>query len=212
MMEDVESGKVGICIMKDLTRWGRDHVQVGIAMEIFRKNNVRFIAINHGIDSIHPETLEMAPFINIMSEWYAKDCSKKVKSAYRTKGMTGKPLRQPPYGYMSSPDKKDFWIIDEEAAAIVRQIFQLTMQGKGLFQIARYLTDSKVPVPAYYHAMKGLGKWANRPIKDPYSWNLITGVPQLVDTRVGFLGCFALSVCLEGWLNSKSVGTRFPGV
>ena len=130
MMEDVESGKVGVCVMKDLTRWGRDHVQVGIAMETFRKNGVRFIAINHGIDSIHPESLEMAPFINIMSEWYAKDCSKKVKSAYKAKGMSGKPITNPPYGYKKSPDNKDFWIIDEEAAAVVRRVFKLTLEGR----------------------------------------------------------------------------------
>jgi hypothetical protein len=160
--------------MKDLTRWGRDHVQVGIAMEIFRKNGVRFIAINHGIDSIHPESLEMAPFINLMSEWYSKDCSKKVKSAYRTKGMSGKPLCTPPYGYMKSPENKDFWIIDSEAAAVVRQIFQMTMEGRGLFQIACHLTESKVFVPAHYHAIRGLGKWAKRGVKDPYSWNIVT--------------------------------------
>jgi len=182
MMEDIESGKVGICVMKDLTRWGRDHVQVGIAMEIFRKNNVRFIAINHSIDSIHPETLEMAPFINIMSEWYAKDCSKKVKSAYRAKGMTGKPLSPPPYGYMKHPERKDFWIIDPEAAAIVRQIFQLCMEGNGLFQIACHLTENKIPVPAHYQAMKGMGKWVKRGVKDPYSWNLIT-VERMIKNR-----------------------------
>jgi DNA invertase Pin-like site-specific DNA recombinase/ssDNA-binding Zn-finger/Zn-ribbon topoisomerase 1 len=182
MMEDVEKGIIGTCVMKDLTRWGRDHVQVGIAMEIFRKNNVRFIAINHGIDSIHPETLEMAPFINIMSEWYAKDCSKKVKSGYRAKGMSGKPLCPPPYGYMKSPDKKDFWIIDDEAAAIVRRIFGLTLEGKGLFQICCHLTESKVSVPAHYHAMKGVGKWANRTLKDPYSWNIVT-VERMLQNR-----------------------------
>jgi DNA invertase Pin-like site-specific DNA recombinase len=182
MMEDIENGEVGVCIMKDLTRWGRDHVQVGIAMEIFRKSGVRFIAINHGIDSIHPESLEMAPFINIMSEWYAKDCSKKVKSAYKAKGMSGKPLSSPPYGYMKSPDRKDFWIVDEEAAAVVRQVFQLTMEGNGLFQIACHLTENKVPVPAYYHAMRGTGKWVKRPIKDHYSWNIVT-VERMLKNR-----------------------------
>jgi DNA invertase Pin-like site-specific DNA recombinase len=182
MMEDVENGKIGICVMKDLTRWGRDHVQVGIAMETFRKSGVRFIAVNHGIDSIHPESLEMAPFINIMSEWYAKDCSKKVKSAYKAKGMSGKPLCSPPYGYMKSPGNKDFWLVDSEAAAVVRQIFQLTLEGKGLFQIACHLTENKVPVPAHYHAMKGAGKWAKRPLKDPYSWNIVT-VERMIKNR-----------------------------
>ena len=92
MMEDVENGKIGVCIMKDLTRWGRDYLQVGNAMEVFRRNNVRFIAVNNGIDSDNPDTLEFAPFINIMSEWYAKDISKKVKTGIKTKGMSGKPI------------------------------------------------------------------------------------------------------------------------
>ena len=87
MMDDVENGKIGVCIMKDLTRWGRDYLQVGNAMEIFRRNNVRFIAVNNGIDSEKPDTLEFAPFINIMSEWYAKDISKKVKTGIKTKHM-----------------------------------------------------------------------------------------------------------------------------
>ena len=101
MIEDVENGKVGVCIMKDLTRWGRDYLQVGNAMEIFRRNNVRFIAVNNGIDSEKPDTLEFAPFINIMSEWYAKDISKKVKTGIKTKGMSGKPIAtEAPYGYM----------------------------------------------------------------------------------------------------------------
>jgi len=172
MIDDVESGKVGIVVMKDLTRWGRDHIQVGIAMEIFRVNNVRFIAINHGIDSIHPESLEMAPFINIMSEWYAKDCSKKVKSAYKTKGMLGKPLSLPPYGYKKHPDNKDFWIIDEPAAAVVRRIFNLTLDGKGLYQIANILTLDKVLVPSHYLKMTGNSKWQKNVAKDPYAWGI----------------------------------------
>ena len=85
--------------MKDMTRWGRDYLQVGNAMEIFRRNNVRFIAINNGIDSIDQNTLEFAPFINIMSEWYARDISKKVKTGIKTKGASGKPVAtEAPYG------------------------------------------------------------------------------------------------------------------
>ncbi len=91
MIEDVENGKIGVCIMKDMTRWGRDYLQVGNAMEIFRRNNVRFIAVNNGIDSEKPDTLEFAPFINIMSEWYARDISKKIKTGIHTKGTREKP-------------------------------------------------------------------------------------------------------------------------
>ena len=146
MIEDVESGKIGVCIMKDLTRWGRDYLQVGNAMEIFRRNNVRFIAVNNGIDSENPDTLEFAPFINIMSEWYAKDISKKVKTGIKTKGMSGKPIvTEAPYGYIKAPDNKDFWIIDEEAAEVVRLIFRLFIGGKNRNQIAVYLKNEQIP-------------------------------------------------------------------
>ena len=97
MISDVESGKIGIVIMKDMTRWGRDYLQVGNAMEIFRRNNVRFIAINNGIDSQDQNTLELAPFINIMSEWYARDISKKVTTGIKTKGASAESqLQQKP--------------------------------------------------------------------------------------------------------------------
>ncbi len=98
---------------------------------------MRFIAVNNGIDSEKPDTLEFAPFINIMSEWYAKDISKKVKTGIKTKGMSGKPIAtEAPYGYVKSPDNKDFWIIDEEAAGVVRLIFRLFLDGK---------TETKLP-------------------------------------------------------------------
>ena len=130
MISDVESGKIGIVIMKDMTRWGRDYLQVGNAMEIFRRNNVRFIAITNGIDSQDQNTLEFAPFINIMSEWYAKDISKKVKTGIKTKGMSGKPIvTEAPYGYVKDPVNMDFLISDEEAAEVVRVIFRLFIGG-----------------------------------------------------------------------------------
>jgi site-specific DNA recombinase len=151
MMNDVESGKIGIVIMKDMTRWGRDYLQVGNAMEVFRRNNVRFIAINNGIDSIDQNTLEFAPFINIMSEWYARDISKKVKTGIRTKGASGKPVAtEAVYGYMKDPDNKDFWIIDEEAAEIIRLIFSLFMEGKNRNQIAIYLKNEQIPTPSFF--------------------------------------------------------------
>ena len=156
MMDDVENGKIGVCIMKDLTRWGRDYLQVGNAMEIFRRNNVRFIAVNNGIDSEKPDTLEFAPFINIMSEWYAKDISKKVKTGIKTKGMSGKPIAtEAPYGYVKDPDNKDFWIIDEEAAEVVRLIFRLFIGGKNRNQIAVYLKNEQIPTPTFYMKDRG---------------------------------------------------------
>ena len=158
MIEDVESGKIGVCIMKDLTRWGRNYLQVGNAMEIFRRNNVRFIAVNNGIDSEKPDTLEFAPFINIMSEWYAKDISKKVKTGIKTKGMSGKPIvTEAPYGYMKDPGNKDFWIIDEEAAEVVRLIFRLFIGGKNRNQIAVHLKNEQIPTPHFLYERPGAG-------------------------------------------------------
>ena len=177
MMDDVENGKIGVCIMKDLTRWGRDYLQVGNAMEIFRRNNVRFIAVNNGIDSENPDTLEFAPFINIMSEWYAKDISKKVKTGIKTKGMSGKPVAtEAPYGYIKDPDNRDFWIIDEEAAEVVRLIFRLFLDGKNRNQITVYLTQEQIPTPTFYMKDRGRGTCKNKTLNEDnrYKWNKAT--------------------------------------
>jgi len=183
MIDDIEQGKIGIVIMKDLTRWGRSHVQVGQAMEFFRQHNVRFIAINNSIDSDNPESLEFAPFINIMSEWFAKDCSKKIRSVFKAKGMAGKHVGSiPPYGYVKSPDNKDLWIVDEPAAAIVKRIFQLTMDGNGPYQISKILSHEKVAIPAHYQAQQGVGLWKSRQVKDPYAWNSST-ITAIIEKR-----------------------------
>ena len=177
MMDDVENGKIGVCIMKDLTRWGRDYLQVGNAMEIFRRNNVRFIAVNNGIDSEKPDTLEFAPFINIMSEWYAKDISKKVKTGIKTKGMSGKPIvTEAPYGYVKDPDNKDFWKIDEEAAEVVRLIFRLFIGGKNRNQIAVHLTQEQIPTPTFYMKDRGRGTCKNKTLNEDNrcKWNKAT--------------------------------------
>ena len=177
MIEDVENGKIGVCIMKDMTRWGRDYLQVGNAMEIFRRNNVRFIAVNNGIDSEKPDTLEFAPFINIMSEWYARDISKKVKTGIRTKGASGKPIAtEAPYGYVKDPGDKDFWLIDEEAAEVVRLIFRLFLDGKNRNQIAVYLKNEQVPTPTFYMKDRGRGPAKSKPLNEEnrYKWNKTT--------------------------------------
>ena len=177
MIEDVENGKIGVCIMKDMTRWGRDYLQGGNAMEIFRRNNVRFIAVNNGIDSEKPDTLEFAPFINIMSEWYARDISKKVKTGIRTKGASGKPIAtEAPYGYVKDPGDKDFWLIDEEAAEVVRLIFRLFLDGKNRNQIAVYLKNEQVPTPTFYMKDRGRGTAKSKPLNEEnrYKWNKTT--------------------------------------
>ena len=177
MISDVEQGKIGIVIMKDMTRWGRDYLQVGNAMEIFRRNNVRFIAINNGIDSIDQNTLEFAPFINIMSEWYARDISKKVKTGIKTKGANGKPVAtEAPYGYIKDPENKDYWLVDKEASEIVKLIFTLFMEGKNRNQIAVYLKEKEILTPTFYMKQQDRGTAKNRNLNEEnrYNWNKAT--------------------------------------
>ncbi|MDI6413982.1 recombinase family protein [Solobacterium moorei] len=177
MISDVEQGKIGIVIMKDMTRWGRDYLQVGNAMEIFRRNNVHFIAINNGIDSIDQNTLEFAPFINIMSEWYARDISKKVKTGIKTKGANGKPVAtEAPYGYIKDPENKDYWIVDREAAEVVKLIFRLFMEGKNRNQIAIYLKEKEILTPTFYMKRQDRGTAKSKPLNEEnrYNWNKAT--------------------------------------
>ena len=171
LLKDVEKGKIGTVIMKDMTRWGRNYLQVGQAMEFFRIHDVRFVAINHSVDSLKPETLEIAPFYNIMSEHYAKDISKKIRSSNQVKGMSGKPLlTHAPYGYVKCAENKFRWLVDEEAAETVRYIFKLALQGKGPYQICTVLRGENIPMPAYYLQQKGLGLHKTKEFKDPYNW------------------------------------------
>lgn len=174
MLEQIEDGKVEAVCVKDMSRLGRDYLRVGIYMETMRKRGVRLIAINDGVDSFSGED-DFTPFRNIMNEWYARDTSKKIKSTFQAKGNAGKHVASsPPYGYMKSPEDKETWIVDEEAAAIVRRIFQMTIEGYGPYQIAKKLSEEKIPIPGYYQAQRGLGLHQNRKFKDPYHWGSST--------------------------------------
>ena len=174
MIADIEAGKVDTVLVKDLSRAGRDYLQTGFYTEVlFRQHNVRFIAIGNGIDSADPTSSEFAPFINSMSEWYLRDLSRKQKAAIRVKGESGKPTTNTAiYGYKKDQEDKHHWLIDEEAAAVVRRIFQLTIDGYGPYDIARILYDDKVETPAVYFAKRGLGVWKSREeFSDPYFWS-----------------------------------------
>ena len=174
MLEQIENGKVEAVCIKDMSRLGRDYLQVGIYMETMRKRGVRLIAINDGVDSFSGED-DFTPFRNIMNEWYARDTSKKIKSTFQAKGSAGKHVASsPPYGYIKSPEDKEKWIVDEEAAVIVRRIFRMTMEGYGPYQIAQKLSEEKIPIPGYYQAQRGLGLHQNRKFKDPYRWGSST--------------------------------------
>ncbi len=173
LIVDIEAGKVGTVLVKDMSRIGRDYLQTGYYTEvIFRKYNVRFIAVSNGIDSADPNSSEFAPFMNIMNEWYLRDLSRKQKAAVRTKGESGKPTTTSPiYGYKSDPNDKYHWLIDEEAAAVVRRIFQLCVEGHGTGEIARILYEDKVDIPSVYRAKQGRGLWKSRTeFPNPYNW------------------------------------------
>ena len=172
MIAMVEADQIGVLLAKDMSRIGRNYLEVGFYTEIlFPKHNVRFIAINSGVDSANQMDNDFTPFLNIINEFYVKDSSKKVKASMKQKGESGEYLTtNPPYGYMKDPDNpKKHWIIDDEAAAVVRQIFAWCMEGYGPSQIAHKLKDAKVDCPTVHWAKMGRNAPAKTP-DDPYDW------------------------------------------
>ena len=155
MMSDIESGKVGIVITKDLSRLGRDYLKTGEYVEIiFPDHDVRYIAINDNVDTFKGDNEFMA-FKNIFNDWYARDCSKKIRAVFKAKGQSGKHLCPPVYGYKKSDTDKNLWVIDDTAAEVVRKIFRLCIDGYGPVQIARILTEQGVPTPTAYALSQG---------------------------------------------------------
>ena len=174
MLSDIEAGKVGIVLAKDMSRIGRDYLQTGFYTEVmFRERGVRFIAIGNGVDSADKSSSEFAPFLNIMNEWYLRDCSRKQCAAYQARGKAGKPTTNHAiYGYKKDPADKHHWLIDEEAAAVVKKIFHLSMNGKGTSEIAAILRDERIERPSYYMGVRGQGtrKTDNDPNRR-YDWS-----------------------------------------
>ncbi|WP_337566303.1 recombinase family protein [Ruminococcus sp.] len=170
LIDDIEIGLVSAVMVKDLSRLGRDYVSVGNYTDsYFPEHNVRFIAVNDAIDSDEGES-EIAPFKNILNEMYARDISKKIRSSHRLRGSMGEPLSQPPYGYTKSPENKKKWIIDPEAATVVKSIFKMCLDGKGNETIARELQENKVLIPMAYWRSKGLNRDGKKTQTDPYKW------------------------------------------
>lgn len=153
MIDLMNEGKLGAVIVKDMSRFGRNYLQVGFyTEEIFPSNNVRFIAINNGVDSENMQDSDFTPFLNIINEWYAKDTSKKIRAAQRAKGNAGKYVCPTiPYGYKKDPLDKDHWIVDAETAKVVKMIFDLCIKGYGPFQIADELHKANIPTPKEYN-------------------------------------------------------------
>ncbi len=188
LMALVEEGQVGTIIVKDMSRLGRDYLKVGYYTEmIFPEADVRFIAINNGVDSASQQDSDFTPFLNIINEWYAKDTSKKIRAVFKAKGQSGKSLATiPPYGYIKDPEDKNHWIVDEEAAEVVREIFHLCVSGYGPTRLANELQRRKILTPVEYAKSKG---WPIRSIKlvdDPFGWDKSTVVHIL--ERQEYLG------------------------
>jgi DNA invertase Pin-like site-specific DNA recombinase len=173
MVAEIEAGNVGTVICKDMSRIGRDYLQTGFYTEIFfRQHGVRFIAVSNGIDSHDGAGSEFAPFLNIMAEWYARDASRKQKAVYQSKGNNGRRTTNGIiYGYLKDPGDKTKWVIDPEAAEVVRRVFQMSVAGMGPFQIARTLTQEKIETPGYYHQKLGIGTQKSRVYENPCLWS-----------------------------------------
>ena len=174
LVADIEAGKVAHVLVKDMSRIGRDYLQTGFYTEVmFRQHCVHFVAIANGVDSDDQNSNEFAPFLNIMNEWYLRDLSRKQRTAIRVKGESGKPTTNSAiYGYKKLPGDKYTWHIDEEAAAVVRRIFRLTIEGKGPYDIARILYDDKVETPAVYFGKQNKGIWKSKEeFPNPYNWS-----------------------------------------
>ena len=178
MMEEVEAGRVEAIVIKDMSRLGRDYLKVGQVMEILRQRGVRLIAINDGVDSLKGDD-DFTPFRNIMNEFYARDTSRKIRSVFKSKGMSGKHLTGTViYGYLWD-EKREHWLVDEEAAAVVRHIFALAMEGYGPYQIATKLSEEKIEMPAVHLARYGEGVNKNKTFADIYRWSTSTVVEIL---------------------------------
>lgn len=173
MMEEVEAGRVEAIVIKDMSRLGRDYLKVGQVMEVLRQRGVRLIAINDGVDSLKGDD-DFTPFRNIMNEFYARDTSRKIRSVFKSKGMSGKHLTGTViYGYLWD-EKREHWLVDEEAAEVVCRIFSLTLEGYGPYQIACKLSADRIEIPVVHLARFNEGVNRSKPVKDPYGWGSST--------------------------------------
>ena len=176
MLEQLRLGKGGAVFVKDLSRLGRNYIEVGrLTEEFFPQYGIRLVAVSDGIDSFEGES-EFAPIKNLFNEWYARDISKKRRLSNRVKGSSGVPLGPPPYGYMRDENNPNRWVVDEEAAKVIRQIDTLTLSGYGSEQIATFLSEQKILTPTAYAIAKGYKKPLQQPNGDLYAW----GSPTII--------------------------------
>lgn len=179
MIQQLEQGKAAAVFVKDLSRLGRNYIEVGrLTEEFFPNHDIRLVAVSDNIDTDEGEK-ELAPIRNLFNEWYARDISKKRRISNKIKGNAGEPMGQPPYGYIKDPENPKRWIVDEEAARVVRRIYRMTLEGVGTEQIAAKLEEDGILTPRAYWHSKGI----NRPgkVKDlpPTHWNSSSVIKML---------------------------------
>ena len=187
MLEDVKGGIIGTIIVKDMSRFGRDYIMVGYYTEIMLpQSDVRFIAVNDNVDSENQADNDFTPFRNIINEWYAKDTSKKIRSVLKAKGNSGKHLSViPPFGYKKDPNDKNRWLVDEEAAQIVRKIYRMYLEGNNLGSIARRLTEEGVETPKLYAENRGIKHY--KAATYPEIWSRIS--VEYILSNYEYTGC-----------------------
>lgn len=174
MLQEIEKGKAAAVFVKDLSRLGRNYIEVGrLTEEFFPEHDIRLVAVSDGIDTDEGEN-ELAPIKNLFNEWYARDISKKRRISNKIKGNSGEPMGQPPYGYQKDPDNPKRWIVDETAAAVVRKIYRMSLDGMGVEQIADALSKEEILTPRFYWQAKGVQRAGKPPKYGPCHWNSST--------------------------------------
>ena len=174
MLNAIEAGYISAVLVKDLSRLGRNYIEVGkLTEEFFPMHDVRLIAVSDGVDSDEGDN-EFTPFRNIMNEWYAKDISKKRKIVNKLKGNAGIPLSQPPYGYIKNPDDPRFWIVEPEAASVVKRIYRMALDGFGLAEIANVLQADGIHNPSYYWLSRGTSRSGSKSTLESTKWGHTT--------------------------------------
>ena len=174
MMEQLAAGKAAAVFVKDLSPLGRNYIEVGrLTEEFFPEHDIRLVAVSDNIDTAEGEN-ELAPIRNLFNEWYARDISKKRRISNKIKGNAGEPMGPPPYGYKKDPDNPKRWIVDEEAAQVVRRVFRMTLDGYGTEQIATIFSEEKILTPIAYWREKGVNRPGKSKLRGPYMWNSST--------------------------------------
>ena len=174
MIQQLEQGRAAAVFVKDLSRLGRNYIEVGrLTEEFFPEHDIRLVAVSDNIDTAEGEN-ELAPIRNLFNEWYARDISKKRRISNKIKGNAGEPMGSPPYGYKKDPDDPKRWIVDEEAAQVVRRVFRMTLDGYGTEQIATIFSEEEILTPIAYWREKGVNRPGKSKLRGPYMWNSST--------------------------------------